>query len=208
MSSQSVAHIFGGEAKVKLMRLFIFNPGAIFTASEAALRAKTTATTARKELLGLSKAGLVKRGAKGYTLNKSYRYLAPIGNFLIDATPLSEKEIVKKIATAGNVKLVLIAGVFLHNPDSRVDMLIVGDHMKQGKLQGVISAIESELGKELRYAVFETQDFQYRLGIYDKLIRDILDSQHEKILNKLPFQVAPGNSLGKGLSVSKVVHST
>lgn len=206
MSSQSVAYIFGGEAKVKLMRLFIFNPGVVFTASEAALRAKTTASTARRELLGLAKAGLVKHGVKGYILNKTYRYLTPIGNFLIDATPLSEKEIVKKIASAGNVKLVLIAGVFLHNPDSRVDILIVGDHMKQGKLQGVISSIESELGKELRYAVFETQDFQYRLGIYDKLIRDILDSQHEKIFNKLTFQVAPGTSLGKGISPVKVVH--
>ena len=48
-----------------------------------------------------------------------------------------------------------------------------------------MSSIEAELGKELRYAAFETLDFQYRLGIYDKLIRDILDSQHQKILNKL-----------------------
>jgi len=98
---------------------------------------------------------------------------------------------VRKISTTGNIKLVLIAGVFLHNPDSRVDILIVGDHIKHGKLLSVISSIEAELGKELRYAVFETGDFQYRMGIYDKLIRDILDSQHEKILNKLGLQPAP-----------------
>ena len=189
--SKSIAHIFGGEAKVKIMRLFIFNPGIIFTGAEVAKRAKTSSTAARRELSILLKAGLLKKGAKGYVLNRSYRYLTAIGNFLVDATPLSEKEIVNKISKAGNVKLVLIAGVFLHNPDSRVDILIVGDHIKQGKLLSVISSIEAELGKELRYAVFETQDFQYRLGIYDKLIRDILESQHEKILNKLGLQVAP-----------------
>lgn len=183
--SQSVSYIFGGEAKVKIMRLFIFNPGLVLTASEVAKRAKTSPAIARRDLGMLEKASLVKKGAKGYVLNRNYRFLTPIGNFLIDATPLSEREIVKKISTAGNVKLVLIAGVFLHNPDSRVDILIVGDHIKQGKLMSVISAIEAELGKELRYAVFETHDFQYRLGIYDKLIRDILESQHEKILNKL-----------------------
>lgn len=181
------------------MRLFIFNPNLIFTASEVSKRAKTTSTSARRELGGLVKAGLIKKGAKGYTLNRSYRYLTAIGNFLIDATPLSEKEIVSKISSAGNVKLVLIAGVFLHNPDSRVDILIVGDHIKQGKLLAVISSIEAELGKELRYAVFETQDFQYRLGIYDKLIRDILESQHSKILNKLGLQMAP--------MVPKVIHT-
>ena len=191
MTSQSVAHIFGGEGKVKIMRLFIFNPGVTFTASQVSKRAKTNSAAARKELSTLVKANLLKKVSKGYVLNRSYRYLTAIGNFLIDATPLSEKEIVRKIATAGNAKLVLIAGVFLHNPDSRVDILIVGDHMKQGKLHTVISAIEAELGKELRYAVFETSDFQYRLGIYDKLIRDILDSEHEKILNKLGLQTLP-----------------
>jgi hypothetical protein len=195
----SVAHIFGGEAKVKIMRLFIFNPTVIFNASEVSKRAKTSSNIARREVGSLVKAGLVKKTAKGYTLNRSYKYLTAISNFLIDATPLSEKEIVSKISSTGNVKLVLIAGVFLHNPDSRVDILIVGDHIKQGKLLTVISAIEAELGKELRYAVFETSDFNYRLGIYDKLVRDILDSQHEKILNKLGLQAAP--------NLHKVIHT-
>lgn len=193
--SKSVAYIFGTEAKVKIMRLFIFNPSLVFQASEVTKRAKTSPAAARRELTSLLKAGLLKKGAKGYTLNRSYRYLAAIGNFLVDATPLSEKEIVKKISSTGNVKLVLISGVFLHNPDSRVDILIVGEHIKQGKLLNVISFIEAELGKELRYAVFETSDFNYRLGIYDKLIRDILDSRHEKILNKLGLQLPPPNKI-------------
>ncbi len=191
----SVAHIFGGEVKVKIMRLFIFNPGIAYSASEVARRAKTSASSARREVSNLVKAGLIKKGVKTYTLNRGYRHLSAIGNFLIDAAPFSEKEIVKKISSSGNIKLVLIAGVFLHNPDSRVDILIVGDHIKQGKLVSVISSIESELGKELRYAVFETSDFQYRMGIYDKLVRDILDSDHEKILNKLGLQPRPVNKI-------------
>lgn len=197
--SKSVAHIFGGEGKVKLMRLFIFNPGVIFSAKDAAMRAKISTEAARRELATLVKGGLLKKGARGYTLNRSYLYLSAIGNFLIDASPLSEKEIVRRISTTGAIKLVLISGVFLHNPDSRVDILIVGDHIKHSKLLTVISSIEAELGKELRYASFETADFQYRMGIYDKLIRDILDSQHEKILNKLGLQPIP--------VVQKAIHS-
>ncbi|MEK7176113.1 MAG: hypothetical protein AAB695_01930 [Patescibacteria group bacterium] len=187
----SVSYIFGGEAKVKIMRLVIFNPSSSFSPAEVASRAKTNASIARKELSSLAKAGLVKKRGKNFLLNRAYRYLPAIGNFLIDANPLSEKEIVKKIATAGNLKLILISGVFLHDPDSRVDILIVGDHIKQGKLHAIISSIEAELGKELRYAVFETSDFQYRLGIYDKLIRDILDSRHKKIFNKLGLEPVP-----------------
>lgn len=183
--SKSVAHIFGGEAKVKIMRLFIFNPTLAFTAAEVAARAKVNHGAAKREILNLTKAGLIKRRAKGYILNSSYIYLPAIGNFLIDATPLSEKEIISKISKVGNVKLILIAGVFLHDPDSRVDLLIVGDNLSQGRIATTMSAIEAELGKELRYASFETVDFKYRLGVYDKLIRDIIDSRHKKILNKL-----------------------
>jgi hypothetical protein len=151
---KSIAHIFGGEGKVKIMRLFIFNPTLAFSSSEVASRAKVGPNTARKELGNLVKAGLIKKRGKSFGLNRTYRYLPAIGNFLIDANPLSEKEIVRRISTAGNMKLILISGIFLHNPDSRVDMLVVGDHIKPGKLLAVMSAIEAELGKELRYAMF------------------------------------------------------
>ena len=182
---QSVSHIFGGEAKVKIMRLFIFNPGAVFALTEVAGRAKERINVARRELGILTKAGLIKRRTKGFTLNISYPYLSAIENFLIDATPITSKEIIRRISRAGNIKLILISGVFLHDRDSRVDMLIVGDHLRQAKLLSIISSIEALLGKELRYAAFDTVDFRYRLSIYDKLIKDILDYQHEKILNKL-----------------------
>lgn len=186
--TQSVSYIFGGEAKVKIMRLFIFNPTLAFTSSEVAHRSKTRPVVARRELKSLLNAGLIKKRGHGFMLNRTYRYLPAIGNFLIEAAPISEKEIIKKIGVTGNIKLILISGVFLHNPDSRVDLLVVGDNIKQGRLVTIMSSIEAELGRELRYAVFETADFQYRRGIYDKLIRDILDSQHTKILNKLGIQ--------------------
>ena len=182
---KSVSHIFGGEAKVKVMRLFVFNPGLTFSSGTVASRTKEKLHKARKELNILTKAGLIKQRAKGFVLDTSYPYLSAIENFLIDAAPITGKEIIKKVSRAGNIKLVLISGVFLHDRYSRVDILIVGDHIKQAKLLSVISSIEALLGKELRYASFETVDFQYRLSIYDKLIRDILDAQHEKVLNKL-----------------------
>ncbi|HEY4528431.1 MAG TPA: hypothetical protein VJJ48_01215 [Candidatus Paceibacterota bacterium] len=185
---KSVAHLFGSEAKVKIMRLFIFNPGLTLNPKEVSKRAKTSPTLTKKELLSLIKAGLIKRSGNGHTLNRTYRYLSPISNFLIDANPLTEKEIAKRIASTGTIKLILISGIFLHNSDSRVDILVVGDHIKQNKLLSVMSSIEAELGKELRYAVFETPDFQYRLGIYDKLIRDIFDSEHQKIIDKLGIE--------------------
>jgi len=191
--SNPIAHIFGSEAKVKIMRLFISNPTLSFTSSEVARRVRVVPGAVKKEISTLLKAGLVRKRLKSYALNRSYRYLSAIGNFLIDANPLTEREINKRISAAGGIKLVLISGVFLHNPDARVDILVVGDHFKQAKLLSAMNGIEAELGKELRYAIFETQDFQYRLSIYDKLIRDILDSKHKKILDRLGLEHRPAS---------------
>lgn len=182
---KNIAHIFGGEAKVKMMRLFVFNPSQVFAPSQVSKRTKENPPRVRRELNNLTKAGLVKHGSHGYHLNSSYPYLPAIEHFLVEASPISEKELVKKLSRLGNIKLLLTAGIFTHDPDSRVDLLIVGDHIKQSALMAILSAIEAHLGRELRYAAFETNEFTYRLGIYDKLIRDILDFPHKKIINKL-----------------------
>jgi hypothetical protein len=186
--SKSVAHIFGGEAKVKVMRLFVFNKGAIFTAKTVCEKAQANPKIVRKELNILTKAGLLKRRAKGYVLDNEYKYLPAIEHFLLEASAVTDKEIVKKLSRAGKLSLILTSGVFKHDPEARVDLLVVGDKLKQGRLLNAISSIEAQIGRELRYAAFETPDFKYRLGVYDKLIRDILDYPHHKIIDKVGLQ--------------------
>ncbi len=183
--TKSVSHIFGGEAKVKIMRLFIFNPDSVFEAKTISERTKEKPTLVRKRLNELLKAGLLKRRLRGFTLDREYPYLKALENFMIDAGPITDKQIIKKLSKVGAVKLILISGIFLHDSEARVDLLVVGDHIKKGKLVSAISNIEAELGREIRYAAFETADFHYRFGMYDKLILDILDAKNHKILNKI-----------------------
>jgi hypothetical protein len=81
--------------------------------------------------------------------------------------------------------MIIAAGVFIQNWESRVDLLIVGDDLNITKIESVIKMIESEIGKEIAYSAFETQDFQYRMGIHDRLVRDILDYPHVTLLDRL-----------------------
>jgi hypothetical protein len=118
-------------------------------------------------------------------INKDFEFLIPLQNLLIENGSVGENEIIDKLKKAGNLKLVIIAGVFMQDLNSRADILIVGDNLNDSFLEKSIQALESEVGKELRYVVFETADFKYRLGIYDKLLRDILDYSHKKLINKI-----------------------
>ena len=76
----------------------------------------------------------------------------------------------------------MVSGVFIKNKDTRVDLLIVGDKIKKSKVEEEVRKLEAEIGTELVYVVFDTKEFIYRLDMYDKLVRDILDFPHEVIL--------------------------
>ncbi len=184
--------LFGSEAKVKIMRLFLFNPETVLDTSEISERAKVEIGKARREMSNLVKMDLVKKrsstkkkGGYGFVLNSQFPYLYQLQNFLINIEPLLPKEIIRQVSKVGNIKLIIISGVFLQEPESRADLLIVGDGVKKTGLENLIKTLESEIGKELRYAYFTTEDFKYRMSMFDKLIRDILDYPHKKILNRL-----------------------
>ena len=186
-----LSKLFGSEAKVKIMRLFLFNPEVIFNSSDIAERAKVDISKVRREMSNLDKMGLVKKraisrkkGGHGFILDTQFPYLRELQNFLINIEPLQPKEIIKKISRVGNIKLIITAGIFIQEAESRADLLIVGDGVKKTTLENLIKALEAEIGKELRYAYFTTEDFKYRMSMFDKLIRDILDYPHRKILNK------------------------
>lgn len=205
----TLAKLFGSEAKVKIMRLFLFNPDQPFGANDIATRARVMPAVVRHEMTLMRKMGMVKgrrfthmvsvkKGKKlvlkkksegGWVLNPAFPFLSALRTLLINTVLFNQNEVLRKLNTVGRIKMVAVAGVFLNDSDSRVDLLVVGDSLRFGALDNVIRNIESEIGKELRYSAFETADFEYRFGIYDKLVRDILEYPHRKILNKLgePF---------------------
>ncbi len=167
------------------MRLFIFNPDSSYSLDTVTKRTLEKRSLVVRELRSLIKAGLIKRKIKGFALDKTYPYLNALEHFLIDASPVIAKEITKKLSRTGALKLVLISGIFIHEDECRIDLLVVGDKIRKTALNTAISSLEAQLGKELRYSYFETPDFNYRLRMYDKLVRDILDYPHQKIVNKL-----------------------
>ena len=197
--------LFGSAAKVKIIKLFLFNPEDAFDVIQTAERAKVSIGAARKEISDLEKINFIKsksytkeikrqknrtivisrKRVNGWSLDQRFPYMEAITSFLTNINPFKHKDIVDKISRAGKIKLLIISGIFIKDPDSRIDLLVVGDELKSHQLDNIIKTIESEIGKEIRYAVLETQEFSYRLSMFDKLVRDILDYPHEKIINKL-----------------------
>ncbi|MEI6191256.1 MAG: hypothetical protein WCP24_02725 [bacterium] len=202
---ETLSKLFSGEARVKVMRLFLFNPELFFNVEQTIAKTRITAKEAEAEIEVLKNAGMIKgrktiqfvsfkkRGKvlekkkkiTSWHLDPNFEYLQQMQNLLINSRPLRKEEILKRLHSVGKLKMVIVSGVFIQNPDSRVDLLIVGDNLKRASIDRIVKTMEAEIGKELVFASFETADFHYRLGMYDKLIRDILDYPHQKLLDKL-----------------------
>lgn len=218
--------LFGSESKVRIMRLFLFNPETTFDVETIAERAKTTASVARHELAALRKGRFIKgkicvkrfrtgsgvkaewarRQTCGWALNPSFPYLRQLRALLIDSGLIKGDELARKLSGAGRLKLLVTAGIFIQNDDSRIDVLVVADHLRRGALAAAMRGIEAEIGKELRYAAFETNEFRYRLSMYDKLVRDILDYPHTTIVDKIGLP--PTDTTSRGHTIELPLESS
>lgn len=182
--------LFGSDARLKLLRLFLFNPKLTLTIPDAAGRSRVPERTARKELKIFSSVGLIRRSPtrRGsglrYSLNGDFAYVTVMQNLLLNA-PERAKDIFERVRAAGVIKLIVVSGIFVGDWEGRLDVLIVGDRIKDRKLRARMRKLESEIGRELRYAQMGSEDFLYRLNMNDKLVRDVLDYPHKIVLDRL-----------------------
>jgi len=100
---------------------------------------------------------------------------------------------IKKISSLGRVRLAVISGIFLSDPnavsqyESPADLFVVGDDINRQKLRNFLSSIEAEIGTEIKFTLMDKEEFDYRFNMFDRFVRVLLEGPHEKIINKLGF---------------------
>ncbi len=194
-----LAILFGSPARVKLLRFFLFNPSQEFTFDDISRRAKLVRRTARTEINALERAEVIKRKMVYhklpnrdirtrvliYTLNNKFPQLSSLQTFLFETAPIDGKTLTKHIRKAGPVDFVACAGVFMREFDRRLDVLVAMKKLNEGKIEVAMRSLESELGIEIKYATFTTEDLIYRVGMYDKLTRDFFDYPYQILVDKV-----------------------
>jgi hypothetical protein len=186
--TDTLSKLFGSTPRVKLLRLFLFNPQITFTVSEAAARSRVPNREVSRELNCFVDIRLLTKNTRGrvaqYTLNQDFPYLAALQNLLLNASARAG-DVYERIKRVGVVKLVVVSGIFVGEWEGRVDLLIVADKVREEKLEKHMRVLESEIGREIRYALLTTQEFFYRLNMNDHLLRDVLDYTHRIMYDRL-----------------------
>ena len=202
--------LFESPAKIRLLRLFMQNQERDFTLQEIEQLIQIKRGSFSREINKLVKVGLVKEktGAsrdinkevpevskkrKGrakpkkvsfYSVNTEFPVFLELHHLIIKSSTASRKKLLSNIKRLGKIRLAIIAGIFFNDDTSRLDLMIVGDDIKKRSLERFLMITESELGKTLRYSVMDTDEFRYRMNMYDRFLRDVLEHSHEKLINK------------------------
>lgn len=186
---ESLSKLFGSAARLKTLRLFLFNKDAALTAAEVAVRTKLSKEVVRQEIIELCASGLLrKRGGQAparYQTNPKFEHLSALDAFIRETTNTRPENILKSLKRAGTLRVVALSGFFTGIPDTQIDLLIAGDNLEERALAGAVRSLEAEFGREIRYASFATPDFKYRMGVYDRLIRDVFDYPHRLLIDRV-----------------------
>jgi len=189
MSKEILEKLFDSPVKVKLLKLFLRNPDQFLTLSKVRKRTKSDLSACRSQIIKLESIKFLKSRVKSkkkeYTVNPAFDFYKELSTLVLKSSPASKKKILKRIRGLGKINLAVLSGVFMNTDIARVDLLIVGDGIKNSKLSSFFKDLEAEIGKEIDYVVLSTKDFKYRFDMFDRFIRDVLEKPHEKLINKL-----------------------
>ena len=190
--------LFGSKTRVKLLHLFLNNPGQPFYVREITRKIDEQINSVRRELSNMLEVGIITSDSSDnklyYQVNQRYDYYVPLraifGNIPADEKNIlaePENDIKEKyeslLGGISGVRLVMFAGVLVRGSTAPIDILLVGN-VPSAKVKSVIKTIEKSEGRDINYSVLSYDEFYYRLSVKDKFITEILNSKHIIIIDK------------------------
>lgn len=173
--------------RVKLLELFLSNPGKIFHVRDMVRRTNEEINAVRRELAHLEKAGMVTKEPRAnrlyYTFRKDYPLYFELLELVAKTTGLG-KDLLKNRAKLGKIKFVMVSGSFIRKlppAEERVDLLIVGN-LVLPELSQIVKAEEVRCEREINYTVMTQEEFEFRKSRRDPFILGILEGSRVMII--------------------------
>lgn len=188
--------LFGSKTRVKLLHLFLNNPGQSFYVREITRKIDEQINSVRRELSNMLAVGIITSDSADnklyYQVNQRYDYYMPLRAIFTNNTndvaqivpqDSSLDEYSVAIRSISGLRLALAAGILVKGSHSSVDVLLVGN-LPQTKVKSAMSIIEKGEGREINYTVLQYEDFYYRLSVRDRFITEIINGKHMILIDK------------------------
>ena len=182
--------LFGSKARARLIRFFLVNPGTDFSSAEVAEKTLIPRPDVARELIRLTKMRLLfersRKNKKYFIVNEEFPFYTELKSLVSKLNVHAQSQVFRKLKIVGEVKLILISGLFLNYPKSKVDMILVVNNVNRTKLKHAIAHLEAEVGKEIRFVLMNSEELHYRLNMLDRFFIEFLEGPYEGVTNKVP----------------------
>lgn len=182
--------LFGSKARARLIRFFLLNPGVEFGPAEISEKTLIARPEASRELSRLAKMKLIiersRKGRKVFLVNEAFPFYTELKSLVSKLNVHAQSQVFRKLKIVGEVKLILISGLFLNYPKSKVDMILVVNNVNRSKLKNAITHLEAEVGKEIRFVLMNGEELHYRLNMLDRFFIEFLEGPYEEVTNRVP----------------------
>jgi DNA-binding transcriptional ArsR family regulator len=182
--------LFGSKTRVKLLGLFLSNPGHAFFVRELTRKIDEQINSVRRELLNLKSIGLVttynKKGKSYYEVNTRFEFYAELKKIFsnTDKNMSEEDRLASALRRSGNVQYAALMGSFVGDQTSQIDLFIVGEIDKR-KLKPALSELEKEIGREANYTIMSEQEYEDRSMLFDRFLTEIMSSPKKVVVDNL-----------------------
>lgn len=190
-----IEQLFGSKTRVKLLQLFLANPGRSFYVREITRKIDEQINSVRRELSNLMGIGIIKSDTKVgnvnklyYEVNQGYKHFKALQSIFSvevpqqDVSPASQKDLLQRLQSVGSFDIVVVTGKLVGRQGSDVDMLLVGSANKP-KLEKLMSTVEIEEGAPIAYTVVPESEFKYRMDIKDRFVISVLTGKHTVLVD-------------------------
>lgn len=184
--------LFGSKTRVKLLHLFLNNPGKSFYVREITRLIDEQINSVRRELANMLSIGIITSDTADnklyYEVNQRYEHYVPLRAIFANqetkaaATIKTGNDWQPIIEQLPGVRIAVAAGILVEGSGGKVDLLLVGA-IAPTKLKSAIKAIERLEGRELTYSTLQYDEFYYRLSVRDKFITEILNGGHQIVVD-------------------------
>jgi len=190
--------LFGSKTRIKLLHLFLNNPGQPFFVREITRKIDEQINSVRRELSNMLEVGIITSDSSDnklyYQINQRYEHYVPLraifANVTVDEAPAlpifddtCEQKYGPSLSEITGLRLAIFAGVLVRGSTTAVDVILVGN-LSPVKVKSIIKDIEKGEGRDINYSVLAYDDFYYRLSIRDKFITEIINGKHSIIIDK------------------------
>lgn len=182
--------LFGSKARARLLRFFVLNPGNEYSVADVSEKTLIARTDVSRELTRLAKMKFVfeksRKGKKVFTVNENFPFFIELKSLVSKLNVHAQSQVFRKLKVVGEVKLLLISGLFINYPKAKADMVLVVNNINRTKLRHAINHLEAEVGKEIRFVLMSGEELHYRLNMLDRFFIEFLEGPYEEVTNKVP----------------------